>query len=163
MHNQEHPRKKVWSKRLWLCWWSWWSSDRRPVSCIAEFLFFFHVLNVSRHSHGSVSFREASIAERPTLVFDTKAIKGDEDDKETCPRSQSILSWILIISLLLIFIFTFFVIMYQEPRCDGSQVRWEGFPRWENAFKEAQLPQGQFEMRLELYIKAFERSNYQSA
>jgi len=29
---------------------------------------------------------EASIAERPTLVFDTKAIKGDEDDKETCPR-----------------------------------------------------------------------------
>ena len=137
----------------------------RPGTCKLHFWIpaLLPCIFVSRHSHASVSSREASIAERPTLVFDTKAIKGDEDDKETCPRSQSILSWILIISLLLIFIFTFFVIMYQEPRCDGSQVRWEGFPRWENAFKEAQLPQGQFEMRLELYIKAFERSNYQSA
>jgi len=29
---------------------------------------------------------EASVADRPTLVSDTKAIKGEEDDKETCPR-----------------------------------------------------------------------------
>lgn len=29
---------------------------------------------------------EASIADRPTLLFDTAAIPGGDDDKETCPR-----------------------------------------------------------------------------
>lgn len=29
---------------------------------------------------------EASVADRPTMVFDTRAIKGGEKDKETCPR-----------------------------------------------------------------------------
>ena len=29
---------------------------------------------------------EASVADRPSLVFDTKAILGSGDDKETCPR-----------------------------------------------------------------------------
>lgn len=29
---------------------------------------------------------EASVSDRPTLVFDTKLIKGDTEDKETCPR-----------------------------------------------------------------------------
>ena len=36
-----------------------------------------------------MTISEASVADRPTLVSDTRAIKGEEDDKETCPRSSS--------------------------------------------------------------------------
>ena len=35
-----------------------------------------------------LNFSESSIADRPTLVFDTKAIEGDANDKETCPRCK---------------------------------------------------------------------------
>jgi len=31
---------------------------------------------------------ESSVADRPTMVFDTKAIKGGSEDKETCPRCE---------------------------------------------------------------------------
>ena len=31
---------------------------------------------------------ESKISDRPTLVFDTKAIKGDAKDKDTCPRCK---------------------------------------------------------------------------
>ena len=40
----------------------------------------YSILILSEHSS------EASVADRPSLVFDTKAIPGSSDDKETCPR-----------------------------------------------------------------------------